>query len=72
MDGPTAQTAEQPLPELIRFMLEHMQGLQLEGPPTSQPEDCVNAWQSLAAAGKLPHQRNRGLAFQKTRPGGGD
>ncbi|GAB7334142.1 hypothetical protein MBLNU13_g06213t1 [Cladosporium sp. NU13] len=51
MDESTAQTAEQTLPELIRFVLERMRGLQLEGPPTFQPEHYVNVWQYLAAAG---------------------
>lgn len=51
MDDPTTQTSEQTLPELIRFMLEHMRGLRLRGPPTFQHEHYAQVWQYLAAAG---------------------
>jgi len=64
MDDPTAQTAEQTLPELIRFMLEHMRGLQLKCPPTFQPEDYVNVWQYLAAAGNYLIDQIEDLRFE--------
>jgi len=66
MDEPTAQATEPTLPELIRFMLEHMRGIQLKCPPTFQPEDYVNVWQYLAAAGnylidQIEDLRSKGL-----------
>lgn len=64
MDEPTAQTAEQTLPELIRFMLEHMRGLRLKGPPTFQPEHYADVWQALVAASNYLINQIEDLRFE--------
>lgn len=63
MDDPTAQTAEQTLPELVRFVLEHPRNLRLKGPSTLQQERYAKAWQSLAIAGNKLIERIEDVRF---------
>jgi hypothetical protein len=63
MDDLTAQTRENTLPELVRFMLEHLRNLRLKGPSTLQQEHYAKVWQSLATAGNKLIERIDDLRF---------
>ena len=64
MDDPNAQTPEQTLPKLVRFMLEHLRNLRLKGPSTLQHEHYAKVWQSLAFAGNKLIDQIKDLRFQ--------
>lgn len=63
MDDATAQTPDQTLPELVRFVLEHLRNLRLKGPSTLQHEHYAKVWQSLSTAGNKLIERIEDLRF---------
>ena len=50
MDDLVAQTSKRSLPDLVRFVLEHLRNLRLKSPAKFQHEVYAQAWRSLCAA----------------------
>ena len=50
MDDLVAQTSKRSLPDLVRFVLEHLHNLRLKSPANFQYEVYAQAWRSLCAA----------------------